>query len=158
MGFRRGWSNRTTTLVMATVVGLGLCAIVLVFAQPWGGTTAAVVSTDSRSITRIELDAGIEPATVVEGDLTQVHCQIAIQGGPGPVMIGGRYPKRGGGYYEASFTLMLDRDAVYGFDLPFEAGMSPGNYEIVFKAVAFHNRRVHAGRKVNLIVRPAYPW
>ena len=158
MPFTRRVSKRAATLMTAVVVGLGLCAIVLIFAQPWGGTTSAVVSSNSNRITRIELDAGIEPATVTEGDLTQVHFQIMIRGGPGPVMVGGRFPKKGGGYYDLSFTLMLDRDAVYGFDVPFEAHITPGEHLLVLKAASFHNPRVRAGKNVRLVVRPMFPW
>ncbi len=146
--------SRRKTLLVAVPVLLGLCAAVLILMQPRENTAAAVVASSRNRISNINLDVRVNPTVVLQGEVTQVHFLVMIRGGPGAVTIAGRFPKNDGGEYQVGFTLMLDRDAVYGFDVPFEANVSPGTHNITVKAAAFTDTRVSSTRNVSLTVRP----
>ena len=146
--------NKRVLVLTSVPVLLAASAAVFIFGQPRQESTAAVASTTGR-ISRIDLDVGLDDTTVMQGQVVQGHFLIQLRGGPGPVTFGSQWPRPGGGKYAASFTMVLDRDAVYGADIPMPIDVDPGVYDIVVKAQSFENAAVSCTRNIRLTVRPA---
>lgn len=146
--------NKKVLVLTSVPVLLAISAAAVFLGQPRQESTAAVAASTTGRISRIDLDVGLSDTMVTREQIVQAHFLITLRGGPGPVTFGAQWPRPGGGTYAASFTMVLDRDAVYGADIPMPIDVEPGVYNIVVKAQSFENAAVSCTRTIRLTVRP----
>ena len=147
------WNRRRALAFGVPIAALVLGLVVVVMGRARSDTEAALVTSDDTRITRVDLRASVSPGTIYEGDDLAISYLMAIRGGPGPVTIAAKVPRGDGGTVDVGFTLMLERDAVYGFDMPVPGNFSPGTHNIVVRAQSFHNSRIGITQVIPLTIR-----
>ena len=151
------WLRRRTPMEWLTVAVVLLSATCCLLAVKGGvgrgdSVAVAAISDDPAPITNVRLYATVRPTRVQAGQEVKIAAQVAITGGPGPVTFAAKIPGQDGRTYEGSVTTMVDRNGVYGFQLPpVKADMDPGTYVFSFKAFS---GLVASTRTVVLTVEP----
>jgi hypothetical protein len=125
---------RVSVMVLGLAFLAGLCCLVILMGQDQQIAMAA--GTASSRITNVELKASMTPTSIIPGQEIQLSLSVSTRGGPGPVTITAIVPKHdGSGRRTARATIMFDRDATYGFNLPLtDTPDVPGTYAYTFRA------------------------